>query len=148
MHEGDDITVIGKDTKTLTSEGKKSSQLARAEHQSQLEVLMEKKVAGIQSEVDKKLASFSQYLDRHLAGIESKLEALAEAAYQHETDVSDILRDRYSDKTIDDKLEGGLDGIRSLIAVTVEHFSTKIVTISRKSINKSMRSWKSSPSLP
>ena len=84
MHEGDDVPVMGKDTKTSTSEGKKASQFGKAEHNSQLEALIEKRVAGVQSEVDKKFASFSQYVDRHLASIESKLEALAEALHRHQ----------------------------------------------------------------
>jgi hypothetical protein len=132
VHEGDDVPVMGKDTKTFTSEGKKASQFGKAEHKSQLEALIEKRVAEVQSEVDKKFASFSQHLDRHLASIESKLEALAEASYSFEEKMDDKFNSSMEDvagrfeKQSDDKLEQGLDGMRTLIAATVGMFSTEL----------------------
>jgi hypothetical protein len=134
VHEGDDVPVMGEDTKTFTSEGKKASQFGKAEHQSHLEASIEKKVAGVQSEVDKGFASFSQYLDRRLASIDSKLEALAEASYRHEEKIDDkfnssveVVAGRLETKySYDEKLEQGLDGMRNLIAATVGFFSTKM----------------------
>ena len=132
VHEGDDVPVMGKDTKTFTSEGKKASQFGKAEHKSQLEALIEKRVAEVQSEVDKKFASFSQHLDRHLASIESKLEALAEASYSFEEKMDDKFNRSMEEVAVcfenqsDEKLEQGLDGMRTLIAATVEMLSTKM----------------------
>jgi hypothetical protein len=141
VHEGDDVPVMGKETKTPTCEGKKAPQFSKAEHQSQLQALMEKRIAEIQSQVDKKFASFSQYVDRHLASIESKLEALAEASHRHENDFNDIVQEGYFDKKIDEKfdlfmkvaadrfdeqIDEKLTETRSLVAAVVEKISTKI----------------------
>jgi hypothetical protein len=150
------VPATGKDAKAPTCEAKRAPQSGSAEDQSQLQALVEKRLADIQSQVDKKFTdiqsqvdkkftSFSQYVDQHLASIDSKLEALAEALHRHEHDFDDFVRQGYFDQKTDDqfnisidvvadrlekrsdeKLEQGLDGIRSLISATVAMFSAEM----------------------
>jgi galactose-1-phosphate uridylyltransferase len=103
VHEGDDVTILGKDTKTSTPQEEKSSQFGRAEHHSQLEAVLQNRISEIQSKAEKKWASFSQFIDRHMAGIGPKLGALAGAASKHEKDFEHIMHDSHFDKEIEEQ---------------------------------------------
>ena len=71
----------------------------------------------MQNNIEAKIASLSKHFYRRLAEIESKLEALADTAFNYEYEF---------EGKVDAKVEVACDGIRCLIAAVTETLSTKV----------------------
>jgi hypothetical protein len=145
-HEGDDVD--------LQSTANKPTTVSNNKDEKQLKAL-DMKITDFQNHVDSKLASLSSYIDQQLANVFGKLDALAEATFQNETDITElsaisakagreapcVAKDLQSSSAFvelqaeiakeieakfDSKLQVGLDQMRSLIQALVEALGDKV----------------------
>ena len=104
IHDDDASPKVGRSTKSCDLDSGKRPQGSNTDRSSQLEAKFGKTISEVQATMEKKFTDFSSYVDRHIAGIESKLEALAEAVVKNEDELEDSVIEVRVDRRIDEKL--------------------------------------------